>query len=129
MENGGTLSGGFSENQLQSYTAIADVTPNTNGLKTAEKQDDGSFTFSERTTGSYSGLKDTQLAVAADITPKMCIRDSNNSTVTGTVPYKEGIYYGTAEGYSGDVSVAVVIQEKTIKAILITESSDDERCV
>ena len=49
-----------------------------------------------------------------------------SSTVTGTVPYKEGIYYGTAEGYSGDVSVAVVIQEKTIKAILITESSDDE---
>ena len=52
--------------------------------------------------------------------------DNNNSTVTGTVPYKEGIYYGTADGYSGDVSVAVVIQEKTIKAILITESSDDE---
>ena len=52
--------------------------------------------------------------------------DDSNSTVTGTVPYKEGIYYGTAEGYSGDVSVAVVIQEKTIKAILITENSDDE---
>ena len=46
--------------------------------------------------------------------------DDDSSTVTGTVPYKEGIYYGTAEGYSGDVSVAVVIQEKTIKAILIT---------
>lgn len=52
--------------------------------------------------------------------------DDDDSTVTGTVPYKEGIYYGTAEGYSGDISVAVVIQEKTIKAILITESSDDE---
>ena len=52
--------------------------------------------------------------------------DDDSSTVTGTVSYKEGIYYGTAEGYSGDVSVAVVIQEKTIKAILITESSDDE---
>ena len=52
--------------------------------------------------------------------------DDNNSTVTGTVPYKEGIYYGTAEGYSGNVSVAVVIQEKSIKAILITETSDDE---
>ena len=38
---------------------IADVTANTNGLKTAEKQEDGSFAFSERTTGSYSGLKDT----------------------------------------------------------------------
>ena len=52
--------------------------------------------------------------------------DDNMSSVTGTVPYKEGIYYGTAEGYSGDVSVAVVIQEHTIKAILLTEHSDDE---
>lgn len=71
VENGETLSGGFSENQLQFYTAIADVTANTNGLKTAEKQEDGSFAFSERTTGSYSGLKDTQLTVASDITPNV----------------------------------------------------------
>ena len=46
--------------------------------------------------------------------------------VTGTIPYNEGIYYGTAEGYSGDVSVAVVIQDYTIKAILVTDTSDDE---
>lgn len=70
VENGGTLIGGFSENQLKSYTAIADVTANTNGLKTAEKQKDGSFTFSARTTGSYSGLKDTQLETA-DVTPNI----------------------------------------------------------
>lgn len=50
----------------------------------------------------------------------------DQETITGTVPYKEGIYYGTAEGYSGDVSVAVVIQDQTIKAILVTETSDDE---
>lgn len=70
VENGGTLIGGFSENQIKSYTAIADVTANTNGLKTAEKQKDGSFTFSARTTGSYSGLKDTQLETA-DVTPNI----------------------------------------------------------
>ena len=51
---------------------------------------------------------------------------NQSTSTTGTVPYKEGIYYGTAEGYSGDVSVAVVIQEHTIKAILVTETSDDE---
>lgn len=71
VENGGELIGGYGENQLKSYESIADVTANTNGLKTAEKQEDGSFTFSARTTGSYSGLKDTQLAVAADITPNV----------------------------------------------------------
>ena len=53
-------------------------------------------------------------------------KDQNTASVSGTVPYKEGIYYGTAEGYSGDVTVAVVIQEHTIKAILVTETSDDE---
>lgn len=52
--------------------------------------------------------------------------DSTTDTIIGTVPYKEGIYYGTAEGYSGDVSVAVVIQEHTLKAILVTDNSDDE---
>lgn len=49
-----------------------------------------------------------------------------NSTVIGTVPYVDGIYYGTEEGYLGDITVAVVIQDKTIKAILVTESQDDE---
>ena len=46
-------------------------------------------------------------------------QNQDTSAATGNFPYKEGIYYGTAEGYSGNVSVAVVIQEKSIKAILI----------
>ena len=53
-------------------------------------------------------------------------QNQDTSAATGNFPYKEGIYYGTAEGYSGNVSVAVVIQEKSITAILITETSDDE---
>lgn len=44
----------------------------------------------------------------------------------GTLPYVDGIYYGTAEGYKGDIKVAVVIQDKTLKAILVTEKNDDE---
>lgn len=51
---------------------------------------------------------------------------SDDASITGTIPYKEGIYYGTGEGYKGEVSVAVVIQEHTMKAILITEKSDDD---
>ena len=78
VENGGELIGGYGENQLKSYESIADVTANTNGLKTAEKQEDGSFTFSERTTGSYSGLKDTQLATA-DVTPDVKAGDKVGS--------------------------------------------------
>lgn len=44
----------------------------------------------------------------------------------GTLPYVDGIYYGTAEGYKGDIKVAVVIQDKTLKAILVTKKQDDE---
>ena len=51
---------------------------------------------------------------------------SDDASITGTIPYKEGIYYGTGEGYKGEVSVAVVIQEHTMKAILIIEKSDDD---
>ena len=51
---------------------------------------------------------------------------NNNSTIVeGKVPYEEGIYYGTGEGYAGDIQLAVVIQDKTIKAILVTECEDD----
>ena len=78
VENGGELIGGYGENQLKSYKTIADVTANTNGLKTAEKQEDGSFAFSARTTGSYSGLKDTQLATA-DVTPDVKAGDKVGS--------------------------------------------------
>lgn len=52
--------------------------------------------------------------------------DDSSQTETGTLPYVDGIYYGTADGYKGDIKVAVVIQDKTLKAILVTEKSDDE---
>lgn len=53
-------------------------------------------------------------------------KTNTDTGVTGTVPYVEGIYYGTAEGYADKITVAVVIQDNTIKSILVTESSDDE---
>ena len=53
---------------------------------------------------------------------------SNSSTAStaGKFPYTDGIYYGTAGGYKGDITVAVVLQDKTIKAILVTDTVDDE---
>ena len=68
VENGGTLFGGFGEDNLQAYTATAAVTGSTNGLKTAVKAEDGSFTFSARANGSDSGLKDTAQKTADGIT-------------------------------------------------------------
>lgn len=64
VENGGTLRGGYSENNLKAYTAVAEVTKDTNGLKVAEKNEDGTFSFGKRQNGKDSGLKDTELAKA-----------------------------------------------------------------
>ena len=52
--------------------------------------------------------------------------ENNTTAVNGTLPYNEGVYYGTAEGYNGDITVAVVIQEKTLKAVLVIGEEDDD---
>ena len=118
VENGGELIGGYGENQLKSYKTIADVTANTNGLKTAEKQEDGSFTFSARTTGSYSGLKDTQLATA-DVTPDVKAGDKvgsygefirvdfngNYGGLGSAMQAVEWTYYGNDDTYTNPVRV------------------------
>lgn len=63
-ENGSKLKGGFGEGNLKTIDEIADVTENTNGLKTVTKNADGSFSFSARATGTDSGVKDTSLKIA-----------------------------------------------------------------
>lgn len=71
VENGGTLRGGYGEGNLSSYEVTANVTDNTNGLKEATKNDDGSFVFSARKNdGTESGLKDVSLK-KADVTPSV----------------------------------------------------------
>lgn len=55
-ENGSKLKGGYGENKLQVIDAVANVTADTNGLKTATKTADGSFSFSARATGNDSGV-------------------------------------------------------------------------
>ena len=68
VEDGNTVAGGFGENNLQSYSAVADVTAETNGLKEAVKGSDGTFTFKTRTKGTGSGLKDQALQTASNVT-------------------------------------------------------------
>lgn len=76
-ENGSELKGGFGEGNLKIIDEIADVTENTNGLKTVTKNADGSFSFSARATGTDSGVKGTHLKEA---------------DVTGTVKVAKGSY-------------------------------------
>lgn len=71
VKNGETLVGGFSENNLKAYSETANVTVNTNGLKTATENEDGSFSFSARKTGTESGIQGTDLKVATGIKPEV----------------------------------------------------------
>ena len=77
VENDGTLAGGYSENQLESFTAAANVTEETNGLKTAVKNEDGTFSFTERTAGTDSGLADTALRTAENI--EVTVKEASGS--------------------------------------------------
>lgn len=66
IQNGETLQGGYSENQLTAYSGlIAAVASDTNGLKEVTKSGD-SYSFGKRTTGNGSGIKGQTLKTAAD---------------------------------------------------------------
>ncbi len=54
--------------------------------------------------------------------------DSQSDTVieAGKFPYPDGIYTGIGEGFQGTIKVGIVIQDKTLKNIIVTETEDDE---
>ncbi|WP_448903452.1 penicillin-binding Tp47 domain C-containing protein [Eubacterium sp.] len=68
VENGEKLAGGYSENNLKSFEETANVTENTNGLKVVTKNEDGSFTFGKRQTGTDSGILDKELVKDEGVT-------------------------------------------------------------
>ncbi len=66
--NGETMYGGYSEKYLSDYEYTAEVTANTNGLKTAALTD-GKWSFSARQTGTDSGIQGQDLTVAEGTEP------------------------------------------------------------
>lgn len=70
-ENGSELKGGYGENKLQVIDEVANVTADTNGLKTATKTADGSFSFSARATGNDSGVMSSSLKKADGLEPEV----------------------------------------------------------
>lgn len=80
VENKDTLIGGYGENNLKAYEVTASVDKNTNGLKTAEKQSDGSFAFTQRNNdGSSSGIKGQALKTADLSNMGATVKSANGS--------------------------------------------------
>ncbi|MCD8149640.1 MAG: FMN-binding protein, partial [Clostridiales bacterium] len=44
---------------------------------------------------------------------------------SGNFPYPDGTYYGTGEGFGGDITVAVVIKDQTIESVTIVSAEDE----
>ena len=81
VENGGELAGGFAENKLQSYKGLkAKVTADTNGLKTATKNADGTFSFSAKEAGTGSGIEGQELKTAPSAEEAgLTVKEANGS--------------------------------------------------
>ena len=80
VENGGTLTGGYSEGNLSSYTEKANVTVGTNGLKTATKNTDGTFSFSASENGPGSGISKQSLKAAPSAEEAgLTVKEANGS--------------------------------------------------
>ena len=77
VRNGEKLYGGFGENKLSSYEYTAAVNADTNGLKTAVKNADGTYSFSARQTGNGKSFAEQDISVAANITST--VKDATGS--------------------------------------------------
>lgn len=67
VKSGEEVKGGFTENNLQSYSLTANLDENTNGLKYAEKNTDGTYSFSQRNVGTTSGIEGADLQKAENV--------------------------------------------------------------
>lgn len=67
VKSGEAVEGGYSEGVLSSYSLKANLDENTNGLKYAEKNTDGTYSFSQRNVGTTSGIEGADLQKAENV--------------------------------------------------------------
>ena len=108
------LIGNIISSQSTNVDVISGATYSSNGIKSAVRDALRQAAVSGNSQSVNTETEDTS-------------KTEDNTTVKGNFPYKEGIYYGTAEGYNGEIEVAVVLQDKSIKAVLVTKNQDDEK--
>lgn len=100
-------------NQTTNVDTVSGATYSSNGLIGAVRNALDKATVKSRKTNSNKLVKNKK-------------KTTNKKTTKGKIPYKDGVYYGTGEGYKGDVKVAVVIENQKIQYILIMENEDDK---
>ena len=114
------------EKQSTNVDTVSGATFSSRGIIAAVRSALSQAAVSENTAGNNTDKQDATETSGNGQTDENSSGSSQEQGTEGTLPYVDGIYYGTAEGYKGDIKVAVVIQDKTLKAILVTEKQDDE---
>ena len=114
------------EKQSTNVDTVSGATFSSRGIIAAVRSALSQAAVSDNTTGNNTDKQGAAEASGNGQTDENSSGSASEKGTEGTLPYVDGIYYGTAEGYKGDIRVAVVIQDKTLKAILVTEKQDDE---
>lgn len=114
------------EKQSTNVDTVSGATFSSRGIIAAVRSALSQAAVSDNTTGNNTDKQGAAEASGNGQTDENSSGSASEQGTEGTLPYVDGIYYGTAEGYKGDIRVAVVIQDKTLKAILVTEKQDDE---
>ena len=114
------------EKQSTNVDTVSGATFSSRGIIAAVRNALSQAAVSENTAGNNTDKQGAAETSGNGQTDENSSGSASEHGTEGTLPYVDGIYYGTSEGYKGDIKVAVVIQDKTLKAILVTEKQDDE---
>ena len=114
------------EKQSTNVDTVSGATFSSCGIIAAVRSALSQAAVSDNTVGNNTDKQGAAEASGNGQTDENSSGSASEKGTEDTLPYVDGIYYGTAEGYKGDIRVAVVIQDKTLKAILVTEKQDDE---
>lgn len=126
VKSASSLLGTIVEKQSTNVDTVSGATFSSRGIIAAVRSALSQAAVSDNTTGNNTDKQGAAEASGNGQTDENSSGSASEQGTEGTLPYVDGIYYGTAEGYKGDIRVAVVIQDKTLKAILVTEKQDDE---
>lgn len=114
------------EKQSTNVDTVSGATFSSRGIIAAVRSALSQAAVSDNTVGNNTDKQGAAEVSGNGQTDENSSGSASEQGTEGTLAYVDGIYYGTAEGYKGDIRVAVVIQDKTLKAILVTEKQDDE---
>lgn len=114
------------EKQSTNVDTVSGATFSSRGIISAVRSALSQAAVSQNTADNVTDKQDETQTSGNGQTGENPSGSAQQQGTEGTLPYVDGIYYGTAEGYKGNIKVAVVIQDKTLKAILVTEKQDDE---